>query len=459
MASENPNDKKSNKTSARVPARQSGQESSTPNSEAVQNDTPDGAKAAAVKTRTANKPRKQVTARGDIANDSTQASASGQGSRPMRLPARTIDKQKPSTSGNNATNNNVTSNGSSMQLQAQLRRLEQQQHELLNAMYYGDTYMNNNNDFLGEYDFEPEFDYESDVDDQQDMDQMLELEQFQKDDQAKLARPRPEGAKTAVSVAVDDENSDEEIGFAARFAAVSDRGNPIDQNISISLKYLMQTKITDTVLTETMDRYGRPANCKVLFTPKVNAQIWDNVTPKTRSIDLKMQKVQKSLIKGITALCAGLDNISAQQQDTLALLANANFELNMLRRELIKPELNPKFNHLCKPTVKVTENLFGDNLPQQMKDIQEEQKATSMTRQGSNRFAAPQAYRGRRMSRRYNYSPYPMFGRSSQQSHGSFLGQRRHRMGRNMNMMRPHQRRRNTNQATSQVKPPEQRQQ
>ena len=49
--------------------------------------------------------------------------------------------------------------------------------------------------------------------------------------------------------------------------------------------------------------------------------------------------MQKSLFKGITALCAGLDNIKAQQQDSLALLDNANFELNTLRCELIEPDL------------------------------------------------------------------------------------------------------------------------
>ena len=58
------------------------------------------------------------------------------------------------------------------------------------------------------------------------MGQLLELEHFQKEDQANLAKPRPEGAKAAVLIAADDDNSNEEIGSAAHFAAVSRQRKP-----------------------------------------------------------------------------------------------------------------------------------------------------------------------------------------------------------------------------------------
>ena len=109
-----------------------------------------------------------------------------------------------------------------------------------------------------------------------------------------------------------------------------------------------------------------------------------------------MQRIQKPLLKGIAALnqCIDPNNISDQQQDSLALLCNANYELNCLRKEFFKPEMNPKYVHLCKPSVTVPKWLFGDNLSTQVKDIQEEQKTTG----GVIRRQAGQ--RGRR------YQPY-----------------------------------------------------
>ena len=310
-----------------------------------------------------------------------------------------------------------SSSRDNLDLKQQIAKLGKQQDQLMQAMfYYGnhdDENQYENADFLGDYDFdlEPaeEYDYESDGG------SILDL-----NDQD-LARQKPDatGASDQDGVAPDVDEDAEEIGFAARFAVAADRGNPIDSNIAISLKYLMSTKINETVLTETLDRYGRPPNCKVLVAPKVNPQIWDNVNARTRSVDLKLQKVQKSVVKGITAFCSGLDNITSQQQDTLALFANANYEMNMLRRELIKPDLNPRFGHLCKSSVKVTDLLFGDNLPQQMKNIQEEQKATNVTRgsTSSNRFHPYQAasFRGRRGRRFASYAqqaarPGPFLG-------------------------------------------------
>ena len=60
-------------------------------------------------------------------------------------------------------------------------------------------------------------------------------------------------------------------------------------------------------------------------------------------------------------------------QDALALICNANFELNCLRKDLLKPDLDPQVRHLCKPSVPATRLLFGDNLNKQVKDLKEEQ--------------------------------------------------------------------------------------
>ena len=55
--------------------------------------------------------------------------------------------------------------------------------------------------------------------------------------------------------------------------------------------------------------------------------------------------------------------------DGVLLLANANQELNYRRRELMRPQLNANYRHLCSPSNPVTSLLFGDDLPNAVKDI------------------------------------------------------------------------------------------
>ena len=57
--------------------------------------------------------------------------------------------------------------------------------------------------------------------------------------------------------------------------------------------------------------------------------------------------------------------------DALALFANANSELPQRRRELIKPDLHDEYKHLCSSSLAITDQLFGDDLPNQVKELTE----------------------------------------------------------------------------------------
>ncbi|KAJ8041934.1 hypothetical protein HOLleu_12873 [Holothuria leucospilota] len=95
-------------------------------------------------------------------------------------------------------------------------------------------------------------------------------------------------------------------------------------------------------VNETCQKYFRPENCAYLTLPTVNPPIWDNLPTKTRSMGLKIQRCQKPLVKGKTAVAKAFEKrgIDEKEQDAVALLANAVFEINMLPKELIKPEIN-----------------------------------------------------------------------------------------------------------------------
>ncbi|RMX45072.1 hypothetical protein pdam_00023640 [Pocillopora damicornis] len=61
--------------------------------------------------------------------------------------------------------------------------------------------------------------------------------------------------------------------------------------------------------------------------------------------------------------------------DSVAMLGNTNWKLNMKRRELIKPELNPPYTRLCKEDITLSTKLFGDDLAKHLKDMSEAKKA------------------------------------------------------------------------------------
>ena len=94
----------------------------------------------------------------------------------------------------------------------------------------------------------------------------------------------------------------------------------------------------------------------------------------------EFQKVQKSLIKGIIVVVSEVNklmgNSEIQKEETVCalmdgvlLLANANQELKHQQRELMRPQLDTNYRHLCSPSNPVTAELFGDDLPKAVKDI------------------------------------------------------------------------------------------
>lgn len=116
-------------------------------------------------------------------------------------------------------------------------------------------------------------------------------------------KPESEGAR------------DENIGFAARFATPADEGDNIASDLANNLNYHISTKPEDKQLTDTSELDTKPSNCQSLVVPKVNPQIWNNISPKARSLDLKIQRCQKPLVKGLTALTVSLNNKELTDSD------------------------------------------------------------------------------------------------------------------------------------------------
>lgn len=161
-------------------------------------------------------------------------------------------------------------------------------------------------------------------------------------------------------------------------------GPPIHEELAKIVTRLVRDGMLEDRLQDKINKYPQPENCEGLTKVRVNQLIWDNLSSTIRSQDLKFQKVQTSIFKGMTALARVTDailkrvneinggKVLAQEAiDSLSLLAHANTELNNRRKELIKPDLHTDYKHLCSASTTVTAELFGDDLSKQVKDISE----------------------------------------------------------------------------------------
>ena len=183
----------------------------------------------------------------------------------------------------------------------------------------------------------------------------------------------------------------------------------VDSELATIINSLIKDGLPEDKLQNKMNKYHRPGNCSHLAKVRVNQALWDNLPPTVRSQDLKLQKVQTSLFKGMCALTNTINIILNNMQsipsgkdlfqvatDSFSFFANANTELNQRRRELIKPELQADYKYLCSSnsTLAVTDQLFGDDLAKEVKELTEVHR---VGRQVSNtRGSTPNNFRGRR---------------------------------------------------------------
>ncbi|CAB3997045.1 Hypothetical predicted protein [Paramuricea clavata] len=137
---------------------------------------------------------------------------------------------------------------------------------------------------------------------------------------------------------------------------------------------------------------------------------------KEKSRDIRLQKVQSLLLKGLLPLVQLLENCRQSDDtstdkgkiiklvlDSVSLVAQANIELNNRQRALIKPDLNEKFQQICGDHVPITTLLFGDDVAKTLQDI-------ASTNRVSQKVATP--------TRRPSYAHQNNFNRHSKNGRG-----------------------------------------
>lgn len=133
----------------------------------------------------------------------------------------------------------------------------------------------------------------------------------------------------------------------------------------------------------------RPSNCHALTPVDCNTQIQAALPVEVKKADYRLREVDKDITKAATIMVKSLTmldkvardeelNVVAQEvaklNAALALLGNAHYRQNLTRRTIIRRDINQKYAHLCSEKAPLTGLLFGEDLSQAAKQIEEADK-------------------------------------------------------------------------------------
>lgn len=172
--------------------------------------------------------------------------------------------------------------------------------------------------------------------------------------QAGLSMGQAEGAEREQGV------QEELLGVVSRFVATPRVGAPLEPRMAASINHLSNKPLQEKVLAQVLEEHTAPDNCEALKVKSLNPQIWGNVGRPIRTQEVKLQRILRLLTAAITAYARGVETVdmTSHQQDVLALMCTTQYELNNLRRDNIRPALNPKFAGLCKTPSVETDSFF-----------------------------------------------------------------------------------------------------
>ena len=166
-----------------------------------------------------------------------------------------------------------------------------------------------------------------------------------------------------------------------------------------------------------IDSVHRPENCTALTEVRVNELIWNLLSAQTRAFDEKLQIVQSCMAKTGVIMARMLHMIDSDERlsfidktldagaEGLTLLGQAYHLLCIRRREMMKPDVDWRYTHLCSANVAHTSFLFGDDVQEEIKKIGDTNKVANTVR-GNRQYNTRGRARGRPLHRGMGYNPY-----------------------------------------------------
>ena len=137
----------------------------------------------------------------------------------------------------------------------------------------------------------------------------------------------------------------------------------------------------ETQIKDLLKKWLKPNNCE-FNVPGVNPEIWKVMKNHQQTQDVKSQKVQELLMTVIVTLVTVADSTLSNKGDlhrgdssnNLSMILESItllLEVHHERREAIRPSLKDEFSPLCSKNAKPSNDLlFGDNLDEQIKQLQ-----------------------------------------------------------------------------------------
>ena len=192
-------------------------------------------------------------------------------------------------------------------------------------------------------------------------------------------------------------------------------GSPVSNNLSQDIQNVWQTNIVAEKIKKIYERAKTPENCSFLEIPRMNQEIFTQVSPQVKSHDVKLQKYQKSILKTSVNLMqmlntlvsikpgeplsqATLMSLKVNATDALAILSYANQNILQTRKDDIMPSLSKEFRQLHNNVPKDSKLLFGDDINQRIMSISKTSKSV-VKYQSSSRHDEKYS----RPSKSYNY--------------------------------------------------------
>nr|XP_054770092.1 uncharacterized protein LOC129277928 [Lytechinus pictus] len=139
-------------------------------------------------------------------------------------------------------------------------------------------------------------------------------------------------------------------------------------------------------LEKISSRYLTPSNAPEACTPRIVPEVWQTISGRARSNDVRLQKLQNNVLQGLLPNGEILEELHAATSqkrpvnierikefslDGLTLSGHASYELSMYRRAEIKPYINPKYKGLCSRNTPLDEKLFGKDIQSTLKNVAE----------------------------------------------------------------------------------------
>ena len=190
-------------------------------------------------------------------------------------------------------------------------------------------------------------------------------------------------------------------------------GEPLPEAWAEKVNLAWKTKVAKGVFNALLQKYKTPSNLNEFKVPKMNSEIWRLIGKWQRKADLTLSGSQRALMKAATAVLKLHDYFTSSTMprstrqiamqtvaDITTLLGKVNRDITLKRKTMIRPSLKGDFKTLSTST-DVTENLFGDNLTQAIKDIQVKRKI-----EDPSSYSTSSGYQNRRGHRGTNNTRY-----------------------------------------------------